>query len=69
MAMVYGITDEDTGLRVYSYPDVGWLFGRDHTSVISGIRSHNARIKAAKKIARLKATSRSMGAQPTRRAA
>lgn len=30
--------------RRYSYPDIGRLFGRDHSTVLAGVRAHEQRL-------------------------
>lgn len=30
--------------RRYSYPDIGRLFGRDHSTVLAGVRAHERRL-------------------------
>jgi len=33
----------------YSYPDIGWIFLRDHTTIISGIDRHERRVEKKRK--------------------
>lgn len=33
----------------YSYPDIGWIFMRDHTTIISGIDRHERRVEKKRK--------------------
>jgi len=33
--------------RYYSYPEIAWLFARDHATIIAGIAAHERRVAAA----------------------
>ena len=44
MAMIRGLRSEFTERTIYSYPEIGAMFGRDHTTVMNAVQVHRQRV-------------------------